>query len=76
MNETKKGGFAKPPKVDSSIEVEGSNIASSESKEGRLHFKNIDHKEISEDSVSKPLSIAEILNKSEFDHLKTKRSMK
>lgn len=76
MNETKKGGLAKPPKVDSSIEIEGRNRASSESKEERLHSKNIDHTEIPEDSVSKPLSIAEILNKSEFDHLRTKRSMK
>jgi len=76
MNETKKGGLAKPPKVDSSIEIEGSNSTFSESKEGRLHSKNIDHTEIPEDSVSKPLSIAEILNLPEFDGIRIKRSMK
>lgn len=42
----------------------------------RLHIKNIDHKEIPEDSVSKPLSIAEILNLPEFDGIRLKRSMK
>lgn len=71
MKKTEKGPNAGP------IELKNQEtIKFRELEKYRLHSKNIDHTEIPEDSVSKPLSIAEILNLPEFDGIRIKRSMK